>query len=153
MKVVNNLGMGLLAGVVLFAMGALFHVLTPLLVPSIPIAYRDHPEVFRPWLGWTRPYMALYPFAYGLAFAWVFRIAHDTTKENSPFHGVAGGAVFGFLVFLVGSLPVFLLNYASFKVPAVIIASWVIQSLAQYVAAGPSWDVSPIGRWFEWRQA
>src|SRR5207249_948693 len=66
----------------------------------------------------------------------VFRLAHDATRANGPFYGATGGAAFGVLVFLVGSLPVFLLNFASFRVPAVILASWVVQSLAQYVAAG-----------------
>jgi len=135
MKVTHDLGMGLLAGAVLFFVGALFHVLTPL-APLIPTSYTDHPEIFRPWPGWTRAYMAFHPFAYGLVFGWFFRIVHDATRSYGHFHGAAGGAAFGFLVFLVGSLPIFLLIFASIQLPAVILASWIVQNLVQYVAAG-----------------
>jgi hypothetical protein len=36
----------------------------------------------------------------------------------------------------VGSLPVYLLAYASFQVSPEVILSWVLQSLAQYALAG-----------------
>ena len=126
MKAMHRLGMGLLAGATLFAVGAVFHVSTPWLVPSIPIAYRDHPGVFRPWTGWTRIYMMLHPFGYGLIFAWVFGVVHDASKDGR-IH-TAGGAAYGFLVFLVGCLPVYLLNYASFPVPGVILVSWMARA-------------------------
>jgi hypothetical protein len=136
MKKTHVVSMGVLAGSVLFAVGLLFHVLTPVLVPSIPVEYARNPAVFRPWAGWTRIYMVLHPFGYGIVFAWVFRIVHDAAGQTGRFHGATGGTTFGFLVFLVGSLPVFLLNFASILVPAVILTSWILQSFAQYVAAG-----------------
>jgi hypothetical protein len=36
-------------------------------------------------------------------------------------------------VFLVGSLPIFLIAYASFTVSVEIIASWVLQNACQYL--------------------
>jgi hypothetical protein len=39
-------------------------------------------------------------------------------------------------VFLVGSLPIFLITYASFTVSVEIVASWVLQNACQYLLAG-----------------
>jgi hypothetical protein len=47
------------------------------------------------------------------------------------------GAGFGGLLFVVGSLPVFALVYASFRVsPELVAVSWAGRNLAQYVVAG-----------------
>jgi hypothetical protein len=134
MKMTHVLSRGLLAGVVLFTVGTLFHILTNRF-PFIPTAYTDHPAVFRPWAGWTRTYMILHPFVYGFVFAWAYAVVRDAARDGVG-HGTAGGATYGLLVFLVGCLPVYLLNYASFRVPAIIIVSWMASSLAQYVTAG-----------------
>jgi hypothetical protein len=39
---------------------------------------------------------------------------------------------------LVGSLPIFLIAYASFAVPFAAIASWVLQNACQYLLSGAS---------------
>ena len=52
--------------------------------------------------------------------------------------GWRGGCAFGAGVFLVGSLPIFLIAYASFTVSVEIIASWVLQNACQYLLAGAS---------------
>jgi hypothetical protein len=45
--------------------------------------------------------------------------------------------VYGLLVFVVGSLPVFALVYASFQVsPELVAVSWAGRNLTQYVTAG-----------------
>jgi hypothetical protein len=138
MKAMSVLGTCLLVGSVLFAVGYLFYILNPVLVPSIPKAYKDHPELFRPWPwpGWTQSYMIFHPFGYGFVFVVAFMLVRDAGRQDRRFRGTAGGAAFGALVFLVGSLPVFLMVYASMRVPEVILASWVVQNLAQYTAAG-----------------
>jgi hypothetical protein len=44
--------------------------------------------------------------------------------------------LYGLAVFVVGSLPVYTLNFASFQVSAGVVASWVLQSVCQYSLAG-----------------
>jgi hypothetical protein len=50
-------------------------------------------------------------------------------------------------VFAVGSLPVYLLVFASFAVSPDVIASWVAQSACQYAAAGAA--IGWAARWVE----
>ena len=77
--------------------------------------------------------MAIHPFVYGIAFAAVFL----GLRRWSAFPaGVRGGLVYGAGVFVVGSLPVYLLAFASFQVSPEVILSWIAQSLAQYALAG-----------------
>jgi hypothetical protein len=123
---------GLAAGVTLFLVGAAFHWLVPVVAPGIPPQYLDA-ALFRPWAGWTSTYMAIHPFAYGFVFAAAF-IGLRRLSAFPP--GARGGLVYGAGVFAVGSLPVYLLAFASFAVSAEVISSWVAQSLAQYVLAG-----------------
>jgi hypothetical protein len=126
----NLLVRGLLAGAVMFACGAAFHALVPALAPSIQAEYENTP-VFREWAGPTRTYMVLHPFGYGLVFA----SAYELTRRDAT-GTLSGGAVFGGLVFLVGALPIYLLMFASLRVPAAVVACWAIQGSAQYAAAG-----------------
>lgn len=125
----------LVAGAMLFAVGTVFHFALPSLVPALSTAYTDHPELFRTWPGWTRTYMICHPFLYGFVFASGFH-ALQTMKKESIYFGTMAGAFYGMLVFVMGSLPVYLLNYASLRVPSIVIMAWVFQSLLQYTAAG-----------------
>jgi hypothetical protein len=69
-------------------------------------------------------------------FSLAFRVIRTGPATNVLFRGVRGGAVFGLLVFVVGSLPVFLLHYASLDVPGTVVVCWLAQNLTQYVLAG-----------------
>jgi hypothetical protein len=125
----------LAAGLLIFSIGAVFHLTLPLLVPVLTTAYTDHPEVFRTWPGWTRTYMTCHPFLYGFVFASGFHIINAIKKETIPLD-TRNGAIYGLLVFAIGSLPVFLLSYGALRVPGIVITAWVLQSLLQYIAAG-----------------
>lgn len=128
------LGGSLLAGVVLFAVGFLFYLAVPILVPQMEQEYRNE-ELFRAWSGWTRIYMALHPFLFGVLFAGVF-LAAQARFGPKNLGGLRDGVLYGVAVFVVGSLPVYSLNYASFRVSAGVIACWAAQSLCQYSLAG-----------------
>lgn len=122
----------LAAGIAMFLVGTAFHILVPILAPGIPPQYNNH-ELFRILSGWPLIYVVLHPFAYGFVFAAAF----VTLRRWSSFpYGIHGACIFGAGVFVVGSLPVYLLAFASFQVSGEIIVSWTIQSLAQYVLAG-----------------
>ncbi|NQU21756.1 MAG: hypothetical protein HQ567_10770 [Candidatus Nealsonbacteria bacterium] len=122
----------LAAGITMFLVGAAFYILVPILAPGIPPQYDNH-GLFRVLSGWPLIYMVIHPFAYGFAFAAAFLALRRWSSFPS---GIHGGCIFGASVFIVGSLPVYLLVFASFQVSAEIIVSWTMQSLAQYVLAG-----------------
>ena len=79
--------------------------------------------------------MICHPFLYGFVFASGFHVIHAIKKEAVPL-GTRNGAIYGLLVFAIGSLPVYLLNYGALRVPGIVITAWVTQSLLQYIAAG-----------------
>lgn len=122
----------LAAGTTLFAVGAVFHLTIPIIAPDIPPQFKND-NLFRPWDGWTSTYMAFHPFGFGVLFAsiyWVLR------RQGGVSPGWRGGLMYGSGVFVVGSLPVFSLVFASFQVSSEVIVSWITQSLCQYLAAG-----------------
>ena len=119
-------------GITMFLVGVVSYLLVPVLAPEIAQQY-DEVELFRPWRGWTSTYMLIHPFIFAPVFAAVFlklRIA------NSLPSGIKGGLVYGAGVFCVGSLPVFLLAFASFQMSVEMFLSWIVQNLCQYLAAG-----------------
>ena len=124
---------GVAAGAALFCVGAAFHLLIPVAAPSVPPQFAENPGLYRPWTGWTRTYMALHPFVYGFAFAAGF-LGLRRWAAFPP--GVRGGLIYGAGVFAVGSLPVYLLAFASFRVSPEVIVAWIAQSATQYAVAG-----------------
>ena len=122
----------LVAGFTMFLVGSVFFFLVPVLFPDIEEQYKNI-ALFRPWPGWTSTYMKFHPFLYGPVFAAVFL----TLRKGSKFPtGIRGGFLYGAGVFSVGSLPVFVLAFASFQVSLDIIGQWILQNLCQYLAAG-----------------
>src|SRR5262249_47528408 len=119
---------GLLAGVVMFAVGAAFHWLIVAFAPRIAALYNMPP--FRPLPGWPLTYFIAHPFWFGFAFAWVFTLLEPPTPT------AVAGARFGAVLFLVGALPVYLLAYASIAMPWLITLCWLLQGLLQYALAG-----------------
>ena len=124
----------LLCGAVLFTVGIVFHVLTPIVAPHIESEYRNE-ALFRPWGGGTRIYMLLHPWIYGVLFAAVF-IGVRAMIGSANMGGGRDGILYGLAVFVVGSLPVYALNYASFQVSGGVVVCWIIQSFCQYSLAG-----------------
>ena len=122
----------MLAGVALFVVGLVFHLVVPAVAPAIPPQYADT-GLFRPWAGWTATYMAVHPFGYGILFAITYL---SLLKRGGVVPGWAAGCRFGVGLFLVGALPVYLLEFASFRVSAAVITSWAVQAIFQYAAAG-----------------
>ena len=122
----------LVAGSTLFAVGALFHLAVPVVAPGIPPQF-GNAALFRPWFGWTSVYMALHPLGFGVVFAAIYLAL---VAWGGVARGWRGGLGYGAGVFAVGSLPVYLLAFASFQVSPEVVAAWVVQSACQYTAAG-----------------
>jgi hypothetical protein len=130
----------LTAGVTLFAVGGIFHLLMPGIAPGLPPQF-NNVALFRPWNGWTSIYMALHPFWYGVVFAGIYL---GLRKRCSFPAGLLGGFTYGAGVFLVGSFPMYALVFASFQVSVEVITFFIMQSACQYVAAGVA--ISAIAR-------
>jgi hypothetical protein len=116
----------------LLAVGIAFHFAVPVLAPGIPPQFANA-ALFRPWAGWTWIYMLLHPLWFGVVFAGVYLLLHE---RGAVAAGWLGGLAYGLGVFVVGALPVWALAYAAFAVSPGVMASFVIQSLSQYLAAG-----------------
>ena len=101
--------------------------------PRIPPQFEANPALYRPW-------QRLDPHLHGdssVRLRVVFAAVFLGLRRWSAFPpGVRGGLVYGAGVFVVGSLPVYLLSFASFQVSPEVILSWIAQSLAQYALAG-----------------
>jgi hypothetical protein len=119
-------------GITMFLVGGMFHILIRFLAPDILQQYKN-PALFRDWDGWTSTYMLIHPFIYAPVFTSIFLGLRRA--DNFP-SGIRGGLINGAGVFCVGSLPVFLMAFASFQVSAEIILTWIFQNLCQYLAAG-----------------
>lgn len=119
-------------GITMLLVGSLFHVQSPMIAPGLEVQYRNR-DVFRDWNGWTSTYMLMHPFFYAPLFTAVFLHLHRTSALQL---GIGYGLIYGASVFCVGSLPVFLLMFASLQVPSEAMAMWMVQNLCQYLTAG-----------------
>jgi hypothetical protein len=123
------------AVVVLLVVGWAFDQLEDLL-PAIKAEY-ENKAVFRTYPGWTQTYMRAHPCWFGFVFAFVYVLLGQGDLAVGRGRAAGSGALYGAVVFLVGSLPVFALIYASFQVSLGLLAlSWVARNLAQYVLSG-----------------
>lgn len=135
----------LTAAGVLFSIGAAFHFGVKLFAPRIHSQFETDP-VFRPWDGWTSTYMTLHPSGYAVVFTAAYLLLWSRCEAV---RGWPGGLGYGFGVFAVGSLPVYLLANAAVRVPPEVTVCWIAQSACQYLAAGAAlgWVMSrrPMG--------
>lgn len=116
----------------MFLVGSVFYFLVPLVFPEIEQQYKNV-SLFRPWPEWTSTYMKFHPFLYGPLFAVIFL----ALRKGATFPaGTRGGFLYGLGVFTVGSLPVFVLAFASFQVSLETIELWILQNVCQYIVAG-----------------
>lgn len=122
----------LAVGITMFLVGLMFHVLGAYIAPGLELQYKNR-DLFRDWNAWTSTYMVIHPFVYASVFSAVFLRLQAAVSLPAD---IRGSLMYGAGVFCVGSLPVFLLVFASFRVPVEVIAAWVVQSFCQYLAAG-----------------
>ena len=122
----------LTAAVTLLGIGTIFHFGVPIVLPGIPPQFTNS-GLYRPWAGWTTTYMLIHPIWFGVVFGGLYSILRS---RHALEPGWRGGLAYGFGVFLVGSLPVFLLAFAAVQISPEVMAVWVAQSLCKYAAAG-----------------
>ena len=126
---------GVVAASAMLAVGWAFNKIEAA-IPGIPAEYANGPG-FRTWPGWTEGYMRAHPIWFGFVFAVGFALVARGRASGSYLSAGLRGAGYGGLVFVVGSLPVFVLVYASFRVSLELVAvSWAARNLVQYLIAG-----------------
>jgi hypothetical protein len=105
-------------------------------LPSIPAEYANK-VTFREWPGWSERYMLAHPLWFGFVFALGFTLVSRDRVPGGWARAGGRGALYGGLVFLVGSMPILALLYASFKVSLALVGvSWAARNLTQYLVAG-----------------
>jgi hypothetical protein len=105
-------------------------------IPAIGAEY-ENKAIFRDWPGWSQAYMWAHPVWFGFVFAFGFALVNRDRCQSGWGWAAGYGLAYGVVVFLVGSLPVFALIYASFRVsPELVAVSWAARNLTQYAAAG-----------------
>jgi len=125
---------GGVAAIGMLTVGLVFNELEEAI--GITAEYKN-PAIFRIWPGWTEAYMLAHPIWFGFVFATGFMVVTRGQVRPRWSSAVCSGAAYGGLLFLIGSLPVFALMYASLQVSLKLIAiSWAGRNLAQYVVAG-----------------
>ena len=105
-------------------------------IPSIVVEYATSP-IFRFYPGWPEAYMLAHPVWFGFVFAAGFTAVNRLRPTRGWIRAWSRGVGYGALLFVIGSLPILAMVYASFKVSLLLIAvSWASRNLAQYVIAG-----------------
>lgn len=129
------------SSIVLLVVGITFHFGVPAVAPGIPPQFANS-ALFRPWSGWASTYMLVHPLWFGVVFAMGY-LALQSKGALPP--GWSGGLAYGVGLFVIGSMPIFLLIFAAMQVSPPVITVWAVQNLAQYAAAGLA--VAAIARW------
>lgn len=116
----------------LWGVGGIFHLAVGALRPHVEHEFHNT-NLFRPWPLWTSKYMAIHPLWFGVVFASVYLWLRSRGGIRP---GIREGSIYGAGVFVVGSLPVYVLAFASFAVILEVIFWWIVQSALQYITAG-----------------
>lgn len=122
---------GLIAGVIILAVGMIINQLFSFIFPSLMAEYASG-GLFR---AWTEPLMSLYfvyPFFLGIVLSLVWDKTKNLIKEKTVWRK---GFVFGMVYWLV-AIPGMIITYSSFKISLLMVVTWTIGILAQAIGAG-----------------
>jgi len=125
-------GAGLVAGVIIFLIMIMMNFAFEAMIPDYGEWLAGQPGM----RAWDDPMMLLFflhPFVYGLAMAGVYSQLGDCVKARGF---VKKGLVFGFLVWIVATVPGQFLVLTSMNYPLAIVASWAFAPLIELPLAG-----------------
>ncbi len=112
---------GILAGVVIL----IVEMLISFAVPSLKAQY-ENPALFRSWADPIMQLYYLYPFVLGILLAWFWGKVKITIPTGSLF---SKAFRFGWMYWLVATIPGMLVSYSSFQVSLGMVLSWAIGGL------------------------
>ena len=123
---------GLAAGVSMFLVMFAFGIFTNMFLPGLVAEY-DNTAIFRLWSDPLTYYMYLHPILMGfvLAFAWRFFSGFSGGEKS-----VGRGAMFGLKIWVLFGIPGMLMTLSTFNVSLLMVLSWTVSVLAQYVIGG-----------------
>ena len=92
------------------------------------------PQVFRPFEGFTKLYMALHPFLIGqlVAAGWLITAPGFASLNMVP---LPPAATYTAMLVAAGSAPIYTLGFASFQMDPKVTLAWQAHTALQYAAA------------------
>jgi len=123
---------GLAAGLVMLVLS--WFILMPILgmiFPELPTEYETS-GVFRPWDDPLMSYMFIHPFILCLVMAYVFQAFKPYPKKDDVMRGIS----YGFMFWLLVSIPGMLATLSSFAVSFDIVLTWTVEFLIEMPIAG-----------------
>lgn len=122
---------GLIAGVVILIAGFILSPIFLMIFPTLNSEYETS-GIFRPW---TDPLMMayfLYPFIFGLAASYFWKLSEGKLKGDRV------GKALGFakIYFLIATIPGMFVSYTSFQISFAMVATWTISGFIDAFIAG-----------------
>ena len=122
---------GLAAGLVMLVLG--WFVMMPLMEMIFPGLMSEYENgVFRPLNDPLMSYMFIHPFVIGLVMAYVFQVFKPFPKKKF----VGRGIHYGFMFWLLVTVPGMLVTLSSFVVSVDMVLSWTVEFLIEMPIAG-----------------
>jgi len=122
---------GLLAGLVMALVS--WVVLMPLfnmIFPDLMAEYES--SVFRPWDDPLMSYVFVHPFIMGMILAYVFQEFKPYPKKKF----IGRGLHYGFMFWLLVTVPGMLMSLSSFAISTDMVVSWSLDALIDFMIAG-----------------
>ena len=122
---------GLAAGLIMLILG--WFVLMPVLGMIFPGLQAEYESgIFRPWDDPLMSYMFIHPFIIGLVMAYVFQAFKPYPKKSLVMRGIS----YGFMFWLLVTVPGMLVTLSSFNVSVEMVLSWTLEFLIEMPIAG-----------------
>jgi hypothetical protein len=121
---------GIAAGVAIFILAMLINYAF-MLLPSVAADYKNH-ALMRSFQDPLASLFFIYPVVQGIILAWAW------DKSKTLFKGtmVNRGIKFGFVIWLIASVPGMIMSYSSFQTSLLTVISWTVNGLVGPIAAG-----------------
>lgn len=124
--------LGIVAGAVMLVISMVFNFVCGVIYPSLLIEY-NNVNFFRPLTESLASLYFLHPFLLGIILAWVWNKTKTVIIGETV---VKKGINFGFVYWIVASIPGMFITYSCFQVSFVMVLSWLFEGLIGGIVAG-----------------
>lgn len=118
---------GVLAGIVMIIIGAIFGGLTGPLYAETPQLWKP----MEPLINWLVG-MWIINIIIGI----IFGLVYGKIQQGIPGGGTKKGLYYGLILWLVGTIPGMMITLHTMAVPTILVAAWTIQNLVAIPLAG-----------------
>jgi hypothetical protein len=123
---------GLAAGILMLVASLAIGYAAAAVFPSLNVEYEES-GLFRPMNDPWMSYMFIHPLLNGLFLSWLWDKTKGSFKGKDP---LKRGMNFGLIIWIVFNIPGMLITISSFPLSELMVASWAVSVLIQYVLAG-----------------